>query len=111
MKKTRISAAVALVLSGALALAACSPPNENDSEQKEYNDTATTGPAVPSIATTGTPHADGVNSVDGEATDAVGATATSTESGMAGTSAVSDPLPNRDGGVNAQLEPTVVNTP
>lgn len=50
MKKTRTSAAAVLALTGVLALAACSPPHENGSENKV--DTATTGAPSPSIATT-----------------------------------------------------------
>lgn len=74
MKKTRTSAVVALALTGALALAACTPPNENDSDKKV--DTATTGPASPSIVTT--------ESADSESTESHG------ESEATGTTAATD---------------------
>lgn len=50
MKKFRSATAAALALTSALALSACTPPNENDGDKRE--DTATTGPATPSIQST-----------------------------------------------------------
>ena len=50
MKKFRSATAAALALSTALALSACTPPHENDGDKRE--DTATTGPATPSIQST-----------------------------------------------------------
>ena len=47
MKKFRSATAAALALTTALALSACTPPHENDGGTRE--DTATTGPATPSI--------------------------------------------------------------
>lgn len=50
MKKFRSVTAAALALTTALALSACTPPHENDGGTRE--DTATTGPATPSIQST-----------------------------------------------------------
>lgn len=50
MKKFRSATAAAVALTSALALSACTPPNENDGDKRE--DTATTGPATPSIQST-----------------------------------------------------------
>lgn len=58
MKNTRTSAVVALAIAGSLALTACTPPHENNSDVEGYLDTATTGPATPSIATTKSAEAD-----------------------------------------------------
>ncbi|KAB3523417.1 hypothetical protein GC425_00980 [Corynebacterium sp. zg254] len=48
MKNTRTAALAALALTGALALSACTPPHQNDSTSQKP-DTATEGPAMPSI--------------------------------------------------------------
>lgn len=83
MKKFRSATAAALALTTALALSACTPPNENDGGQRE--DTATTGPASPSIQSTEEAATDSSES-EAEETDATDAeeTDTSVETGMGG---------------------------
>lgn len=102
MKKTRTSAAVALALTGVLALSACSPPNENNSDKKV--DTATTGPASPSIATTKS--ADSHSTGSHEESEATGS-ATATTDAEASQSANPEPSNSETANSTMQNDPEI----
>ncbi|CAI37233.1 hypothetical protein COJE103337_00985 [Corynebacterium jeikeium] len=89
MKKFRSATAAALALTTALALSACTPPHEKDGAERE--DTATTGPATPSIQSTEEAATEASES-QAEATDATEAeeTGTSAETEMGGTEMATD---------------------
>lgn len=89
MKKFRSATAAALALTTALALSACTPPNENDGDKRE--DTATTGPASPSIQSTEEAPTDSSES-EAEETDATDAEETdaSVETEMGGAEVATD---------------------
>ena len=89
MKKFRSATAAALALTTALALSACTPPNEKDGAERE--DTATTGPATPSIQSTEEAATDASES-EAEATDATDAEETdaSVETEMGGAEMATD---------------------
>lgn len=75
MKTIRSAASAALALTAALALAACTPPNENDSDQPfEDNQTGVSSPSLPE----GSPASESESAT--ESSD--GATVTESESEM-----------------------------
>ena len=82
MKKFRSATAAALALTSALALSACTPPNENDGDKRE--DTATTGPATPSIQSTEEAATDSGETEASESAESEETEATETEATGAG---------------------------